>query len=525
LTPRPFHKAFTPFPIHPVLLAAALVIGFWLDTTVSPFAATRSLLIGVVGAALATAVAWANSRNRHIAGVAVTGLIVGVYAKRLEYLVQDLAGRMPAWALVLWVVLVLLVALLAFRLTRRHLRAWSWPVATRRLNVGALLLLIATVGSGLLTGRLMGAINADRTGAVEVPPSSGGGSAGNPDIYVVLLDGYPRADVLQHAFEYDNSPFVSGLEERGFTVATRSHSDYLWTHVSLSSLLQMDYIENIDSLEPVVAGKAPLHPAIRRTVNRNPAFEFLRDRGYRVISIASGFEELALRGADVYVDDGAINEFELKLLSSTFLGNVVATVAPDFASGSHRHRILDEFATLGDLAGRAHAQPQLVFTHIPVPHQPMVFGKDGAPRVVPLNEDFYSDSPVQQGISSDEWVVDYRDQLAYLNQLILGAVDDIIAASPEPPIIVLWADHGSASRVDWVRTQPKEADPADLLERTGTLFASLTPGRDSVFPDDITPVNVFRYLFDSYFGTALGAADPPVGGGQIAPVDAMVFAP
>ena len=515
----------TPFPIHPVLLAAALVIGFWLDTTVSPFAALRSLLIGVAAAAVVTILVWAVIRNRHVAGAVVSGLILAAYAKRLEYLIEDLGGRMPAWILAIWVVLVGLVVALALRVARRRLRGWSWPIMTRRLNVAALLLLVATLASGLLTGRLMGAINADQTGAVDVPAAASRNAEADPDIYVVLLDGYPRADVLEHAFQYDNGPFLSGLEERGFSVATESHSDYLWTHVSLSSLLQMDYIEHIDSLEPVVAGRAPLHPAIRRTVNRNPVFEFVRDRGYRVVTIASGFEELALRGGDVYIDDGAINEFELKLLSSTFLGNLVATVAPDFASGSHRHRILDQFSALGSVAADGGDRPQLVFAHVPAPHQPMVFGQDGAPRMVPLNEDFYSDSPVQQGISSDEWVVDYRDQLAYLNRLVLDAVDRIVAASPEPPVIVLWADHGSASRVDWVRTQPKDADPADLLERTGILFASLTPNRDSVFPDDITPVNVFRYLFDSYFGTALGPADPPVGGGQIAPVNAAVLTP
>jgi hypothetical protein len=285
----------------------------------------------------------------------------------------------------------------------------------------------------------------------------------------------------------------------------------------------MEYIEQIEPLEPVVEGRAPLHPTIRRTVNRNPTFEFLRDRGYRVVTVHSGYEELALRGGDIYIDDGAINEFELKLLASTFLGNAIATAAPDFASASHRDRITDTLGALGPTAASSGSEPQLVFAHVPAPHQPTVFGRGGAAVTVPLNEHFYSDSPVQQGVSTDEWIVGYRDQLDYLNELILRAVDDILEASSEPPVIVLWSDHGPASQVDWVRTQPTDADPADLLERTGTLFASLTPGREEVFPDDITPVNAFRYLFDAYFATDLGAADPPQGGGQIPAVDASVL--
>jgi hypothetical protein len=433
---------------------------------------------------------------------------------------------MPMWILVLWVILVGILVALALRMARRYARGWGWPVATSRLNAAALLLLVATIGSGLLTGRLIGAVEADQVGAVQVPSSTHLLSDSQaPDIYVVLLDGYPRADVLEHAVAFDNTPFVSALQKRGFAVARRSHSDYLWTHVSLSSLLQMDYIEHIDSLEPVVAGRTPLHPAIRRTINRNPVFEFLRERGYRIVTIASGFEELALRGGDAYVDDGAINEFEVKLLSSTYLANAVSAIAPDFASGSHRQRIIDGLGALGAEAEAAGDEPQLVFAHIPAPHQPIVFRRDGTGVAVALDEYFYSDSPLERHVAPDEWIVGYRDQLAYLNELVLAAVDDILAASPAPPIIVLWADHGSASRVDWVRTQPNEADPADLLERTGTLFASLTPGRDSVFPDDITPVNIFRYLFDSYFGTSLGPADPPEGGGQIPAVDAGVLEP
>ena len=58
-------------------------------------------------------------------------------------------------------------------------------------------------------------------------------------------------------------------------------------------------------------------------------------------------------------------------------------------------------------------------------------------------------------------------------------------------------------------TEPDEADPARLLERTGILFAALTPERENVFPDDVSPVDLFRLLFDAYFDTQYGRATPP----------------
>ena len=90
---------------------------------------------------------------------------------------------------------------------------------------------------------------------------------------------------------------------------------------------------------------------------------------------------------------------------------------------------------------------------------------------------------------------------------------------------MLFADHGSASAVDWNTTQPDEADPARLLERTGILFAALTPERDGVFPEDISPVDIFRLLSDAYFGTSHGRAEPPPDGGHVTPVDASVLSP
>jgi hypothetical protein len=509
-------------PLHPVILTAALVTGFWLDTTVSPAAAGRALLLGVVAAAALTLVMSLISRNRHLAAALVSGLVVVLYLKRILQVAETLGDRMPGWLLVAWVALIGLVILLAARLLMRG-RSWTWALTTARLNAAALLLLAATIASSLFRGDLIDILTADRAGAVELPDGASANGSGGPDTYIVLLDGYPRADVLEHVFGYDNEGFLADLEVRGFEVAANSHSDYLWTHVSLASMLHMEYIEQIESLAPVVEGSKPNHPSFRRAVNRNPTFEFLRERGYRIVAIPAGYDELALRGADEYMDNGSINEFELKLLTSTYLGDLIAAVAPDFASSSHRARITDEFDALADAAGSDRSEPQLVFAHVPAPHQPTVFGRDGEPIPVPLNEHFYSDSPLERGVNPDQWVVDYRHQLDHLNGLIIEAVDDIIEASDEPPVIVLWSDHGSSSRVDWVVTQPREANPVDLLERTGTLFASLTPNREAVFPDDITPVNTFRYLFDAYFGTQLGAAEAPAGGGQIPPVDGSVL--
>ncbi|MDY6872977.1 MAG: hypothetical protein SVR81_03270, partial [Chloroflexota bacterium] len=66
-----------------------------------------------------------------------------------------------------------------------------------------------------------------------------------PDVYFIILDKYARSDAIQTAFDYDNSAFIQGLEDLGFWVPDCSHSNYAFTVMSLSSQLNLDYVENL----------------------------------------------------------------------------------------------------------------------------------------------------------------------------------------------------------------------------------------------------------------------------------------
>ena len=255
--------------------------------------------------------------------------------------------------------------------------------------------------------------------------------------------------MLDYAFGIDNGPFLDALAERGFEVAELSHSDYLWTHVSVPSALNLAYVEQIPAMLDVIEGRVSRQPTLRTTVANNAAFDVARDHDYTAVGVGSGFEEVAPRLADVYVDGGQLNEFETSLLVSTFAGDIVATVHPDFASAQQRDRITYNLDVLADIAAQRDRAPALTFAHVPTPHQPVVFGEDGAPVVVPISDTFYADSPQERGEDPAEYVDRYRAQLPYLNDRILEAIDGILAASQVPPVIVLFADHGSASAVDW----------------------------------------------------------------------------
>jgi hypothetical protein len=513
-------------PWHPIVLAAAIVITAWLDAAVSPYAAFRPLAIAMVLAAFLTGAGALVSRSWQLGGIIATATIAFLWSKQLIDAVVGIVGRAGLVIGLAWVLLIAAAVGLVAYLSVGRGRRPSLNRVTQLLNRTASLLLLATFVFGLISGRLLPLVGDIRQGIsldAWAGQTDGAESASRPDVYAILLDGYPRADVLEYAFGIDNSAFIAELGERGFTVADAAHSDYLWTHVSVPSALNLAYVEQVPALVDVQEGRAPRQPTLRHTVADNEAFETARSNEYVAIGVSAGFEEVAPRQADVYVDSGNLNEFEISLLTSTFSADVVNAVAPDFGSGQLRERIQANLDVLPEVAATRGRPPALVFAHVPAPHQPVVLGEGGAPVAVPLDAGWFADSPAERGQDPVEFADRYRAQLPYLNERILETIDGILAASATPPVIVLFADHGSASVVDWNVTQPAQADPARLLERTGILFAALTPGREDVFPEDISPVDLFRLLFDAYFGTAHGRATPPDGGGHVAPVDASVL--
>lgn len=119
--------------------------------------------------------------------------------------------------------------------------------------------------------------------------------------------------------------------------------------------------------------------------------------------------------------------------------------------------------------------PKFVFAHINAPHEPYIFSKSG--RFIPDQE---------------AYIPGYRDQVVYINERVLSIIDKILASSDRPPIIVLQGDHGGG-------------ETQNDFRRMHILNAYYIPngGVERLYPE-ITPVNTFRVIFDTYFGSSYG---------------------
>jgi len=98
-----------------------------------------------------------------------------------------------------------------------------------------------------------------------------------------------------------------------------------------------------------------------------------------------------------------------------------------------------------------------------------------------------------------EYVERYRAQLVFITDRTKRMVERILATSPRPPLIILQADHGPGSVLNW-----DDPEPADLAERFAILNAYHIPKTINGFPESLSPVNSFRFLFDQFFAANYG---------------------
>ena len=95
--------------------------------------------------------------------------------------------------------------------------------------------------------------------------------------------------------------------------------------------------------------------------------------------------------------------------------------------------------------------------------------------------------------------LNYASQLAELNERLIEAIEGILETTEREAVIIVQGDHGPPSEYSMMG-----AARTNVWERHSILNAIYLPGGGAeIFPEDLTPVNTFRILFNEYFGTGL----------------------
>ena len=461
-------------------LSFVLYINYWVLTLASPDQFIRLISVLVLLLVLLAYPAYRLTGSWEWASLLLTVFVFGFYFSDSFFF---LVGSVVLIVVILWQVY--------FRLRGFKIRLAQLFVVLNAIAISLIALaLYLNIRSFAQVPWMsyLSAVNQVRKDPVRIPsvPST------RPDIYYIVLDGYLRSDLLEELYGYDNTESTSYLQDQGFIVPANIHSNYAKTAVSVSTTLNMEYVNHLAPglenshfwwlMSPFID-----HSRVRAT---------LESQGYTTVSISTGWSLTDNPTTDIYLHPFPVmlTDYERYFIGDTALG-VIQPLIKDVAYiptfDTHRRVIRYSFESLmniPDIAG-----PKFVFAHLTSPHPPFVFDKDGNPINPPGKfntndaDDFYgSDSVYQEG---------YVGQVQFVNAQMRQVVDAILEKSETPPIILIQADHGSGLLTDF-----SSAENTCIPERFSPFAAYYLPGVDQDdVPPDLTTVNLFRFLFNEYF--------------------------
>jgi hypothetical protein len=322
------------------------------------------------------------------------------------------------------------------------------------------------------------ALVAGAPAVVRMPP-------GPPDIYYIVLDGLGRPDVLRQQYGEDVTPFLDRLRELGWVFPEKSRTNYSQTYPSLASALSGTYLDPVAA----VMGDSRDRRALYDVMQHSGPIRALKRHGYRFRLFGSRTSVTRTHALADACDcrPAGLNEFENGLLTITPF-RALPLYGPTY--GSHYRTVVSAFDRIAAMA--TDGGPQLVLAHVILPHPPFVVDENGGPIVLggPL---VYGDGDHFAG-TRESYRDGYTQQLRYtMRQLVAFA--ERVDARRRAAIIVVHGDHGPGASYSH-----RSLAETDVTERF-PIFMGLRLGRpDAQVPADLSPVNVFRVIFNARFG-------------------------
>lgn len=304
---------------------------------------------------------------------------------------------------------------------------------------------------------------------------------GKPDVYLIILDEYASSKSLEKNLEFDNKKFINFLENKGFYVPSNSFSNYPMTITSVSSMMNMKYINDLSSN---VGKDSKNHLILHELVLENEIMKKFHSMDYKIINYGSlwGTEE-QYKDADKNICKNNKIE-EIELLENVARTSMIGYFVERWSEQSMRDVtlcILDDLPIVSE----RNNESIFVFAHVLIPHPPFLFGPNG---------EFITPGNTLDGSKWDERNA-YLDQLEFTNMKITSTVEDILSNSTNEPIIIIMSDHGLGFDVNW-----KEPELEMIEKRLSNFNAYYFPyEKQNELYDEISPVNTFRKVFNTYF--------------------------
>jgi len=440
------------------LAIAGYILGRFANAAFPTFYLYRPLLVVIpVAIVLGLLAAWLARSHAPLAITIAVG-IMSFWATFARHWWQ------AALLAVAWVALVLLV--------RRSGRAVA--IVPRVASTAAIVFVLVFFASGVVRAVLIA--------EGPVAPVTATATATGPNIYIVLLDGYPRRDTLMTDMGIDNGPFETALADRGFDVYDDAHTDRRYTDLTLMALLT-------GTTKGVPLDTAPASQVqwfIRDALSAAKLPRLAEAAGYEWDVIDSPAGHVTFK-AGHHIQHGGVNTFEDNMLAESVFGQAVKAFFPYLLTDSLRDHFEGSVQSLISLVDpKAH---RLVLAHLFQPHLPFLWKANGDP--VPVGDywpkvNIFAAQIETMEMSLADYSASMKGDLATLNPKLLAMVDAIVAKDPGA-VVVLFSDHGSRYSLALKQT-----------EWYHSFLAARTPGQPDLFASDPVPTNILRTLLPTY---------------------------
>jgi Sulfatase len=382
------------------------------------------------------------------------------------------------------VFLSVLLAAVVFARSQRP--ALTLTVFANRLLLITVLLLGAPIGWSEVT-RAEAAVEPLHVtpASLAVPP---------PDVYVLILDGYGRADVLRDLYGFDN-PLPGTLRANGFFVADAATANYAQTALSLASAFNLDYLPQLGQ------GRRSDTDSRRGLADLIVGSRFFRafaDAGYRLRVYESEYSMIRPPGgsdrrrASYHLNDFGYTVFETTAVPALF--QAAGLPRGWLPLQVHRHHLEWTLADLAENLPTVDAKPTFVFAHLLAPHPPFAVDAEGNlrnTRAPALIHDGNMWRTIAQH-SGDSYRAGYVDAVRYLNDRVTRVVRAIADRPSRPALVLIHSDHGPGLEVEW-----EDPGATNMRERMGVLLAVRFPqGGAPGFGEAATLVNAYRSVIN-----------------------------
>lgn len=334
-------------------------------------------------------------------------------------------------------------------------------------------------------------------------------STEKPDIYYFIFDRYANTHILDRYFEFDNSELLSFFEQQDFYVADLSFANYSKTFQSLASSLNFAHLESMN-LDIESNNKNPVYDLIKD----NAVVAALKQHGYTYYHFGDKWEPTRVNdladyniNAFVHIEEEPGNQLvsiinKNEFASEYFHRSLFLPVFTQYGTetrtleGTTENKIREaleyKFEKLEKVI-ESSEEPKFVFAHFLFPHEPYVLDEN----CDPLTHDLRQERSMDQN---------YLNQLQCSNKKIQDLVSQIQQSSDNQAIIIIQSDEGPFKPTALFKSgaMRKQLSPQAIQSHMMILNAYYFPdGQYDQLYRDITPINSFPVVFNTFFSTNL----------------------